>query len=149
MKEKQNKNVGVISIIAVCLVLIIGLGTALFVTKNKTSSENKIEVSEENETEKKIQEFQERIDSGEESEVEVYWERVYYLIECDESEKYAKKILEDLIMIDNIEKTITSAANVMNYANYFNEVEIYDKYEEIFKERSKEEGYDENVESMG
>lgn len=141
--------------IVICAMLVVGLvivNVIIGVSKHEEykddSGSGLVSDDMSDEAKEKILEYQKKIDGAEQGEekVKIYKERVFYLIECDENDVYKDNILNDFIEIDNIEKSIGSATNVVNYAKYFKADEVWEKYLKILEERKKAEEHNEDFE---
>ena len=158
MKDGFSKKKILVVSVFVCTILTSALVIIFIImNNNKAIEEHKkeeetvlIPEDKKNEIENKISEYQKKIDGVEKEDAKsIYMERVFYLTECGYNEEYKDKILGDLIEIDNIEKSITSAGNVINYANYFKMTNIAEQYTKILEERKEAEGYERVLEDVG
>ena len=77
---------------------------------------------------------------NDEERVEILNQRVDYIMQNDDKKAYSEQALEDVIAIDGILKTVSSAAQVANTADDLGNTDVLKKYEKIADERSEAEG---------
>lgn len=149
--EKRSGNRLLVVLLLIFIVAIGGLVAGIVVMNGKkdVSDANEefdgiIEEQEDNteEINAKIAEFQAQIDNAEsdEQKVELYNERIFYIIDNAAAGTYGKQVIDDTVAIDNIEKTISSAAQVYNMAAVYKNEELMQKYDKITDERSAASG---------
>ena len=68
--------------------------------------------------------------------VALYNDRISAILSKDFDHKYGKTVIADAIAIDNILQTVTSAAQVYNYAVFYEDQAVMDQYQKIINERS-------------
>lgn len=66
----------------------------------------------------------------------LYDERINDILELDTDNKYGDQVIADIIAIDDILQTITSAANVYNIAFSYGRTDVMEQYEKIMQERA-------------
>ncbi len=81
--------------------------------------------------------------------VDILNQRVDYILQNDDEKAYSEQALEDVIAIDGILKSVSSAAQVANTADDLGNSDVLEKYEKIADERSKAEGDDLDDQSNG
>ncbi len=153
MGKGNNKVlVGVsIGLCAVMVGLLVAIGINLYQQNTQSLSDGNQDTkgtSQTSETDAavlvKIAEYQTEIDAIKDTDTqaaaELYQERVFYLMDIENNENYAKYILADMIAIDDIEQSTGSAIDVINYADFFGDTELSAQYEEIFNVRKEVEG---------
>lgn len=74
--------------------------------------------------------------------VDILNQRIDYIFQNDEKGAYSGQAMEDVIAIDGILKSVSSAAQVANVADDLGDKNIAKKYEQIADERSIAEGDD-------
>lgn len=74
--------------------------------------------------------------------VDILNQRIDYIFQNDEEGAYSGQAMEDVIAIDGILKSVSSAAQVANVADDLGDKNIAKKYEQIADERSIAEGDD-------
>lgn len=75
----------------------------------------------------------------------------YYqaVMNYDTDKKQKKEVLDAVVEIDGILKTIESGIVVINAADYYEDSALYEKYNEIVNEREAAEGIDMEMETSG
>ena len=67
----------------------------------------------------------------------------------DPNKEKGEEIMTAALTMDEILKTSDSAATILNIASYYGKSDIYDRYEQILKERMTAEGIDMGMETEG
>ena len=91
--------------------------------------------------------YQEYIDKANADEkVELYNERIQTILQFDyENKQYGKQVIDDTIAIDDILQSVSSAAQVVNVANEYNESDLAVEYVRIMQEREATVGVNVDV----
>ena len=69
---------------------------------------------------------------------ELYNERIFMILKMDPDGEYGNEVIADAIKLDDMLQTISSAAQVYNYASSYERQDIMDKYEKILDDRTAE-----------
>lgn len=72
--------------------------------------------------------------------VNILNQRVDYILQNDDDGAYSEQVLEDVIAVDGILKSVSSALQVANTADDLGNSDVLKKYEKIADERSEAEG---------
>ena len=142
---KEEKHKRTILIVILCFLLAAAVVLTTFITlntKNITENTTPSEIDENFDPltasiEEVISHYQAKINNTEDSveKVEYYDARLKTIIEKDIEREHTDQVLVDVISIDDIEQSASSALQVCNFANYFGEDALYEKYFLIFEER--------------
>ena len=75
----------------------------------------------------------------------------YYqvVMNYDTDKKQKKEVLDAVVEIDEVLKTIDSGIVVINAADYYEDEDLYEKYNKIVNEREAAEGIDTEMETSG
>lgn len=71
---------------------------------------------------------------------ELYNERIFTILKMDPDGAYGNEVIADAIKLDDMLQTISSAAQVYNYASAYGRQDLMDKYEKILNDRAAEAG---------
>ena len=95
--------------------------------------------------------YKEHIDDTSDVRVKAMIEIDYYgvVMAYDENKERGNEVLDRLTKIDEGLKTISSAASVMNAADYYGNTDLYNQYNAILIDREKAAGIDLDMETEG
>lgn len=152
--DKEEKHKRTILIVVLCFLFVVaGILAALIVVNlrqnpNQTSQiqtiTEDIDITSAT-VEDIIAHYQAKIDSATDDaqKVQYYDARLKAIIEVDENREYINQVLADIVKIDDIEQSASSALQVCNFATYFGETALYEEYSAIYNERQIVEGQNE------
>lgn len=165
----DNRTLVIILVLTVLAVMALVLGLVL----TREQREGGGEVSGETETEQvetepepeitlgddeainaKIEEVQAEIDAAilandTEALVGYYEERMFFILDNSDSDRYAEQVIEDAEAIDEIEQSLSSAAQVINTAQMYGREDVVNEYNQIMEERAAAEGVNLHGEGLG
>ena len=155
---KEEKHKRTILIVILCFLLAAAVVLTTFIalnTKNITENTTPSEIDENFDPltasiEEVISHYQAKINNTEDSakKVEYYDARLKTIIEKDRDHEYVNQVLSDIVSIDDIEQTSTSAMQVCGFAKLYGEEALYDKYYAIYENRQSVEDQN-NEETKG
>ena len=67
----------------------------------------------------------------------------------DTNKEKGEEVITEILKVDEYLKNSTSAAAVLNMADYYGDIELYAKYEQLLNTRQAAEGVDMNLETEG
>lgn len=120
--------------------------------EESTIVDSDAEDDSENDISNYIREMDRKISEAKTSEekINLYQERIDHISANTAFGEYKDQIINDTIVIDDLEQSITSAGQVINTASSYGAEDIVKKYQAIMKQRMADEGINnEGVQGIG
>lgn len=149
----KNKNLAIVFVGLCVLIMVLAVGIVWMQNNSGGDEFDDIEEAEEwkgleaeismaESVDEAIKIYQKYLDEAktDDEKVDIYNQRVDYIMQNEEGDEYSDQAMNDMIAIDGILKTVSSAAQVYNMADEFGYDDITKKYDQIVEERSKAEG---------
>ncbi|MBR2998714.1 hypothetical protein IKF34_03050 [Candidatus Saccharibacteria bacterium] len=150
VKEKSNKSLWfilcglglvIVGLVAWVVINIVGNVHEVSFEEKLSNLKEEVDSLELSNIDDVVDIYQAYIDSATvEEKIELYQDRINWVLNRDFDRDYGGYVLSDYISIDGIERSQDSAADVMNYASYYQDNEIFDKYQSILIERVEAAG---------